>query len=138
MTDDPIQKGPLRVGGSPAFVAAHGIAAETHMAFDQAYALSRIVLDEGGGPVPFTGRTVIIRKLAVTALAKLGLLEVVGSSDFDQRAYVQLNVDGRLSELLDAKYAGVRISFGPAQEKLRWVAVATQQAFDLVARNLPK
>jgi hypothetical protein len=41
-----------RVGGSPAFIAAHGITDHSDLSFDHAYTLTKLVLEEGGGPVP--------------------------------------------------------------------------------------
>jgi hypothetical protein len=128
---------PRRVGGSPTFVAAHGIAAERAIPFEQAFALARLVLDHGGGPVAFTGKKATITKALVMSLTHLGLVEVAGSSAVTQRMYVSLNVDGRIAELLDAKYAGVTLKPGPVREKVSWVALATQAGFDLVASHLP-
>ena len=129
--------GPRRVGGNPAYVAAHAIAAETDLPFEHAYALARLVLDEGGGPVTFTGRKARLARSAVTALRNLGLVEQIGYSEFNQRVHVDLNVDGRVRELIDARYAGLKITPVQAQERVRWQAQATQAAFDLVAKHLP-
>jgi hypothetical protein len=133
----PSSSGPRRVGGSPAFVSAHGIAANENIPFDQAYALAKLVVEQGGGPVSFTGKKAVISKPTVTALTNLGLLEVVGSSEFTQRVHVELNVDGRLAKLLDARYAGVKVTPLYATERLKLAAAATQAAFDLVAKYLP-
>lgn len=90
-------RAPHRVGGSPAFVAAHGISANEDLPFEQAYALAKVVLENGGGPVPFTGRKATISKPTVTALTHRGLLEVVGSSEFTQQVHVELNIDSHLA-----------------------------------------
>lgn len=129
---------PRRVGGtSLAFVAAHGIAGHTDLSFEHAYELAKLVLEEGGGPVSCRGKGAVIKKPTETALMKRGLIEVDASSEFTQRFYVQLNIDGRVSELLDAKFAGVRVTPVSANERLKFAAVATQAAFDLVASHLP-
>jgi len=69
-----------RVGGSPAFVAGHGLSSNEDLPFEEAYALAKVVLENGGGPVTFTGRKATISKPTVTALTHRGLLEVIGSS----------------------------------------------------------
>ena len=78
------------------------------------------------------------KKPIETALANRGLLEVQASAEFTQRFYVDLNIDGRISELLGAKFAGVKVTPFTANERLKWAAVATQAAFDLVAICLPE
>jgi hypothetical protein len=127
---------PARVGGSPAFIAAHEIRAKTGLAFEHAFALARLVLDEGGGPVPCRGRNAMIKKPAEKALGELGLISVDASSEFTQRVYLELSIDGRISELLDAKFSGVKITPVHAAEQAKWAAVATQAAFDLVGACL--
>jgi hypothetical protein len=130
---------PRRVGGSPSFVAAHGITDHSDLSFDQAFALAKLVLEEGGGPVSCRGRGAVIKKPTETALVNRGLIEVHGSSEFTQYVYIELNIDGHLRELLDNQLAsGVKVIPNFATERLRWAAVATQAAFDLVATYLPK
>jgi hypothetical protein len=127
-----------RFGGtSLTFVTARGIMDHSDLSFELAYALTKLVLEEGGGPVSCRGRGAVIKKPMETALVNRGLIEVHGSSEFTQRSYITLSVDGRLSELLDAKFAGVKITPLYATERLKWAAVATQAAFDLVATHLP-
>jgi len=100
MTESPAAE-PLRVGGtSMPFKAAHGIVKSTGLAFEHAYTLARLVLEEGGGPVSCRGRSSFIKKPAETALMRLGLIEVDASSEFTQRYYIELNADGRISERL--------------------------------------
>jgi hypothetical protein len=41
MTDSPNPRTPKRVGGNPAYVAAHGIANEIDLPFEHAYGLAR-------------------------------------------------------------------------------------------------
>lgn len=138
MTEQPTT-GPRRVGGSPAFVAAHGIKDNSDLSFADAYALTKLVLEEGGGPVSCRGRGAAIKKPTETALMKLGLIEVQGGSEFTQRVYMQMTVDDHMRELLDDKFvADVKIKPWYATERLRWAAVATQAAFDLVAKYLPR
>jgi hypothetical protein len=109
------------------------------LTFDQAYTLAKLVLEEGGGPVSCRGRGAVIKKPTETALVSRGLIEVHGSSEFTQYVYIQLNIDGRLRELLDNQLAsGVKVIPHFASERLRWAAVATQAAFDLVATYVPE
>ena len=128
--------GPRRVGGNPAFVAAHGIVDRTGLSFEDAYALARLVLVEGGGPVSSRGRNAFLKKPTEVALMGRELIEVDAGSEYTQRVYLQLSVDGRVSELLDAKYSGIKITPKSVTERIRWAAVATQKAFDLVAECL--
>jgi hypothetical protein len=129
---------PRRVGGSPAFVAAHGIKDHSDISFADAYALTKLVLEEGGGPVSCRGKTSVIKKPTETALVNLGLIEVHGSSEFTQRYYIELNIRGDVRGLLDAKFPpGVKLTARSIDERLRWAAVATRAAFDLVATYLP-
>jgi hypothetical protein len=131
--------GPRRVGGSPAFVTAHGIKDHSDLSFEQAYALTKLVLEEGGGPVSCRGKGAVIKKPIQTALVRRGLIEVHGSSEFTQRSYIQLNIDGHVRKLLDAKFGvGVKVRPLSVTKNLRWPAVATQAAFDLVAMYFPE
>jgi hypothetical protein len=132
------QSGPRRVGGNPAFVAAHGIVDRTGLQFEDAYTLARLVLVEGGGPVSSRGRGAFLKKPAEDALMGTGLIEVDAGVEYTQRYYLQLSVDGRISELLDARYSGIKIMPKRVTERIRWAAVATQEAFDLVAECLPE
>ena len=135
MTEQPEAR-PKHVGGSPAFIAAHGITAKTGLTFEHAFALARLVLEEGGGPVPSRSRNAMIKKPAEKALMELGLISVEAASEFTQRVYLELNVNGRISELLDAKFSGIKITPAHAVERARWTAVATQEAFDLIGTCL--
>ena len=130
--------GPRRVGGNPAFVAAHGIVDRTGLSFEDAYTLARLVLVEGGGPVSSRGRNAFLKKPTEVALMDRELIEVEAGSEYTQRVYLQLSVDGRISELLDAKYSDIKITPKGVTERIRWAAVATQKAFDLVAECLPE
>jgi hypothetical protein len=130
---------PRRVGGSSlAFVSAHGIKGHTDLSFEDAFALAKLVLEEGGGPVSCRGRGAVIKKPTETALMRRGLIEVHGSSEFTQRIYVQLIIDGRITDLLDVKFATARAIPKSVTERSRWAAVASQAAFDLVATYLPE
>lgn len=129
---------PPRIGGSNlAFTSAHGIKNQSDLSFEDAYALAKLVLEEGGGPVSCRGKGSVIKKPTETKLVQRGLIELHGASEFTQRVYVELNVDGRVSELLDARFAGVKVAPVSATERLKWTAVATRAAFDLVASHLP-
>lgn len=137
MAHDPNLSAPIRVGGNPAYVAAHGIAKEMELPFEYAYAVARLVLDEGGGPVSYTGKKAKFGKPAVTTLTSLGLVELVGYSEFTQRVHIDLNVDGRVQQMLDTRYAALKITPVAATERAKWLAQATQAAFDLVAKHVP-
>jgi hypothetical protein len=136
MTEQPAVS-PRRVSGSPAYVAAHALVGKIGLSFDDAYTLARLVLVEGGGPVSTRGRSAFMKKPTEDALMSRELIEVEGGAEYTQRYYLQLNIDGRISELLDAKYSGVKITHKSAIERIRWAAVATQKAFDLIAECLP-
>jgi hypothetical protein len=135
--------GARRVGGSPAFVAAHGIKDHSDLSFDQAYALTKLVLEERGGPVSCRGRGAVIKKPMEDALVSRGLIEVAGHSEFTQYVYTQLNIDGRvpnrIRELIDDRFPpDVKVTPRCVTERTRWVASATQAAFELVAKYLPE
>lgn len=83
------------------------------------------------------GRSAAIKKPTENALLREGLIEIHGSSDFTQRAYLELNVDTAIRELFDKRLGGVKITPVSVTETLRYVAVATQAAFDLVTECLP-
>ena len=123
-----------RVGGSPAYVAASGMAAGQRIPFDLAFALARLVLEEGGGPVPFTGKNAVIQRPIVTALTKLGFIDVTSAAGFEQKVYLLLSVDSHVRELIEPRQTGTTVTRGYVQDK---VAVATQAAFDIVAQHVP-
>jgi len=129
--------GPSRVGGSPAYVSAHGVVSRTGLSFADAYILTKLVLEEGGGPVKCRGKSAVIKKSTEDALMQLGLIEVHGSSEFTQRVFLELNVDTAVRELLDVRLGGVKITPVSVTERPKYAAVATQAAFDLVAKCLP-
>lgn len=126
-----------RVGGSPAYVSAHSVASRTGLSFEDAFILTRLVLQEGGGPVACRGRKAMIKKPTEKALMELGLIELHGASEFTQRVYIQLNVDSAIRELLDRRAGGVKVTPVELTEHVKFVAVATQTAFDLVSECLP-
>lgn len=99
--------------------------------------LTKLVLEEGGGPVTCRGRSAVIKKPTENPLLREGLIEIHGSSDFTQRMYLELNIDTAIREALDSRLSGVKITPVSVTEKLRYVAVATQAAFDLVTKCLP-
>jgi hypothetical protein len=109
----------------------------TSLSFADAFILTKLVLEEGGGPVTCRGRSAVIKKPTENALLREGLIEVHGSSDFTQRVYLELNVDTAIRELLDQRLGGVKVTPISVTERLMYVAVATQAAFDLVAKCLP-
>ena len=67
---------------------------------------------------------------------ELGLIELHDASEFTQRVYIQLNVDSAIRELFDRRAGGVKITPVEFTEHVKFVAVATQAAFDLVAECL--
>jgi acylphosphatase len=83
------------------------------------------------------GKKAKLKKPMVTELTRRGLVEVVGWSEFTQRVHLELNVDGRVRELLDAKHTGVKITPVAAEQRARWLAQVTQAAFNLVAKHVP-
>jgi hypothetical protein len=91
---------PRLVGGSPAFVAARGIKDHSDLSFPDAYALSKLVLEEGGGPLSCRGKGAVIKKPTETALVSLGLIEVHSSSEFKQRYYIELDIRDDVRDLL--------------------------------------
>ena len=78
----------------------------------------------------------MIKKPTENALMQLGLIELHGVSEFTQRVYLQLNVDTAIRELLDRRAGGVKITPVEFAEHVKFVAVATQAAFDLVSEFL--
>jgi hypothetical protein len=123
-----------RVGGSTVYVTASGIAVSQAIPFDQAYALARLVLEDGGGPSAFSGKRADLKKPLVTALSKLGLVDITSSAGYERKVYLLLDVDSHLTEFIEPTQADGTLLPGYVQDK---VVVATQEAFDLVARHLP-
>ena len=79
----------------------------------------------------------MIKKPTEKALMELGLIELHDASEFTQRVYIQLNVDSAIRELLDRRAGGVKIMPVELTEHVKFVAVATRAAFDLVSECLP-
>ena len=133
-----VPRTPPRVSGKPSFVAAHAMtAARPELSFDEAFALSRLVLERAGGPEPVTGKVAFMSKATATRLTTLGLAEIEGSSEFTQRVLVQLTADGRLSELLSTRLAGVVVTPVETRQKAKWLVAATAEGVELVAASLP-
>jgi hypothetical protein len=126
-----------RFGGSRTYVTARHIEIGTGLAFEHAYALTKLVLEEFGGPVPCRGRKATISTPTRKALMELGLIRVDASSEFTEWAYAELNVDGRLADVLEAKFIHTTVTDRDFTEGSKWAAVATQAGFDLVAKHLP-
>lgn len=133
--NEPKVDSPRQIGGSPTYVTASGIAAEGKTPFDQAYALARLVLDEGGGPVPFMGKKAVIKRPLITALSKLGLVDITSAAGFDQKVYLLMKIDKNLRKFIETSQAEVTVTPGFVENR---VAVANQEAFDLVAQHFPK
>ena len=75
----------------------------TNLLFEGAYILTKLVLEEGGGPVPCRGRRAMIKKSTENGLLREGLIEAHGHPEFTQRIYLGLNVDTQIRELLDVR-----------------------------------
>ncbi len=130
---------PLAVKGSPAFVTAHAIAAcEPGLKFDEAHGLARLVLLHGGGPVWYsTSVNAPIARPVLKALHGEGLVEIQGAAEFQQRVHFQRRVPSRLDDMFGDVDAAISITPVITGEKIRWMAAATQEGFDLVAAHLP-
>lgn len=127
-----------RVSGTRSFAAAHAIAAaRPELHFDEAFALSRLVLERAGGPEPIMGKGAFMSKATATHLTTLGLAEIEGSSEFTERVHVRLTADGRLSELISTRLAGVVVIPVETRQKAKWVVAATVEGVELVAASLP-
>jgi hypothetical protein len=125
------------VGGSLAYRSAAMIEADRNIPFEQAFALTKLILEEGGGPVPLTGKGARISKPVVSALTSAGLIEQILSADFIQRVYLEVTLDSRLKELLDKNESRLKITPMYAIPRYTRLAQATQAAFDLLAACLP-
>lgn len=68
----------IQVRGSAAYRAAHAVVAANAMPFADAYALSKLVLEHGGGPVPLSGRRAPFDRATAMRLVKAGLAELGG------------------------------------------------------------
>lgn len=125
------------LAGRPSFVAAHRIMTAGVLTFEDAFVLTRLVLELGAGPATFKGKKGQLPKDLVKALVRAGYVERVGTSEFvPEPLPMRFSIDPRLFELMDDRYAATELHALPVEEKASWVAVATQEGLDLVAAHL--
>ena len=122
-----------QVGGSPAFVAAHGIrGARRDLTFEQAYGLARLVLELGGGPVPVRGKKAPLRRPTVRVLTQAGLVEQIGDSRLKEWFVIRST---RSYDPAGPAFTAWATSQG-ADERTQWFAVATDAGAELVRSHL--
>lgn len=121
--------------GPPAYVAGHRIAVvEGRLPFEQAYCLSRLVLEHGGGPfVPEREGTMSLKLFK--ALAGEDLVLVTSQLSERLRPQVELTISSLFVEELGmTPPAGVRITgFTPSRRKIHLYVEVTEQGADMVA-----
>lgn len=123
-----------RVGGSLSYVTAHAIvAAEVELSFEEAFALARLVIEHGGGPVPYTTKKAPLTRAITKALNLAGYVEIQGAAEFSQAIYVERRLDRRLGELFGDPQVVSKIEPFVNRVLAKWMAAATQEGFDLVA-----
>jgi hypothetical protein len=124
-----------QVGGSPAFVAAHGIRGDRRdLTFEQAYGLARLVLELGGGPVPVRGKKAPLRRPTVRVLTQAGLVEQIGDSRVKEWFAIRST---RNYDPTGPAFTAWATSHG-ADERTQWFAVATDAGAELVRSHLPR
>lgn len=122
--------------GPPAYVAAHRIAVvDGCLPFEQAYCLSRLVIEHGGGPfAPERAGTMSWK--ALNALAGENLVFVTSELSDRLRPEVELTISALLiEEFGSSPPAGVRINgfITSRRRKIDRYAEVTEQGADLVA-----
>ncbi|RPF28891.1 hypothetical protein [Georgenia muralis] len=123
-----------RVGGAPAFVAAHGIfRARRDLTFEQAYGLARLVLELGGGPVPVRGKKAPLRPPTVRVLTLAGLIEQIGDSQLKEWFAIRST---RNYDPTGPAFTTWATSHG-TDERTQWFAVATDAGAELVRDHVP-
>ena len=128
---------PSRIGGTPAYVTAHAmIAAGGDLSFEEAFALARLVIEHGGGPVPYTTKKAPLTRAIAKALNLAGYVEIQGAAEFGQVIYVERRLDPRLGELFGDPQVVSKIEPFVNRVRAKWMAAATQEGFDLVAHHL--
>ncbi len=124
-----------RVVGPPAYVAAHRIAViDKRLPFEQAYCLSRLVIEHGGGPlVPERAGTMSWRRFKPLAAENLVLV----TSEFSDALIpaVEVTISALFVEELGyAPPSKVRINgFIPTHRRADRYVEVTEQGADLVA-----
>ena len=123
-----------QVGGSPAFVAAHGIhRARGDLTFEQAYGLARLVLELAGGPVPVRGKKAPLRRPTVRVLTLAGLVEQIGESQLKEWFAIRST---RSYDPTGPAFTTWATSHG-VDERTQWFAVASDAGTELVRSHLP-
>jgi hypothetical protein len=124
------------VSGSPAFVAAHRIAVvDQRLPFEQAYCLSRLVINHGGGPlVPERDGTMSLKLFKTLAAED----SVIITSEFSERLRPEIELTLStlfINELGSVPPPGVRVNgFTQSRRKIdRYVEVTEQGANIVVA-----
>lgn len=120
------------VGGSPTFLAAHGIARTGAMPFEVAFGLCRLVIDRAGGPVEFAGKAAYVDRKVVKALEGAGHVEIVHVDRGTYPVYDRPQAAPNLRPLLPAQAREQSLMGGRTAR----VAVVTQQGFDLVGAHV--
>jgi hypothetical protein len=125
--------------GPPAYVAAHRIAVvDGCLQFEQAYCLSRLVIEHGGGPfVP--ERAAAMSWKVLKALAGENLVFVTSEFSDRLRPEVELTISALfIEEFGSAPPAGVRINgfITSRRRKIDRYVEVTEQGADLVATSV--
>ena len=129
-----------RAGGPPAYRAAHKIAViDGRLSFEQAYCLSRLVLDYGSGSaVPERGGVLSLKLCQELAAENLVLVtaEMISAT----MATVRLTVTpAMLDEIIDIPAPTIVVNTYEAarrRKKANWFVQVTQLGLDLVAAAL--
>lgn len=123
-----------RVSGSPAYVAAHGIATkDASLVFEDAYALAQLVLLHAGGPLP-TGKEIPIsqaRRLSAKGFAEL---HGVVPETWDVTFRPTLTSDGDIWRLPTYETRVSRV----AGSRAKMFILASQEGVDLVLQHLER
>jgi hypothetical protein len=130
-----VESGKPRASGDPAYVAAYAIAVVHEVAsFEDAYALSILVLRRAGGPIA-TGKNFHLRK--ARRLNDLGLVELTATlpETWD------LSINARLLDVLRDQSEAEVVAYDTRVKHLtrfgsRWYVLATADGVNLVLDNL--
>ena len=113
-----------RVGGSAAYRTAHGVAASSAVPFADAYALSKLVLEHGGGPVPLSGRRAPFDRATAMRLVKAGLAELGGEGRVRQAPVVTSIEKLNPSTAASQEYTATAVSQVTSERLVRSVIVS--------------
>ena len=106
------------------------------LSFEEAFALARLVIEHGGGPVPYTTKKAPLTRAIAKALNQAGYVEIQGAAEFQQLIFVERRLDPRLGELFGDPQVVSKIEPFVNRVRSKWMAAATQEGFDLVAAHL--